>query len=280
MSVKSIPRNSLKPKKKEESKPKGALAHLNDLRSLLIKIILVIIVATIIAFTVVKKLMNALIFGMLSKDFITNKILCSVYEPFCLTEFPVTFQAIKPTEQFTKAITFSVFIGFVVAFPFIIFLIWRYLKEALTPKERKIIKKVLIPIILLFLTGVFFSYFILMPFMLNFFAHFSLNDKIENRWQIGSLISLIVQTSLLIGLLFEMPVVSYYLGLIGFLSSKFLAKYRRHAIIVILVIAGLLTPSPDVISQLVLGVPMYFLYEFSIHVVKKAEKKRRQQLMN
>ena len=274
MSIKTIPRNSLKTPKKQQDQPKGALDHLEDLRKLIIRIGVTLIITTIIAFIFVKKLISSLVFGILSKDFITNKILCSLYEPFCLTEFPVTFQAIKPTEQFTKAISFAVFIGFIFAFPVIIYMIWRYLKPALLPKEQKIIKKVLLPIILLFITGVFFSYFILMPFMLNFFAHFSLHESIENRWQIGSIISLIAQTCLLTGLLFEMPIVSYYLGLIGFLSSSFLAKYRKHAIVIIMLIAGILTPSPDVISQLVLGIPMYLLYELSINVVKKAEKKR------
>ncbi len=266
------------PRKKNNADiPKGALDHMEDIRKLIIRIVISIVITSIVVFIFVKDLLNLFVFGLLSKNFITNRILCSLYEPFCIKEYPVTFQAINPTEQFTKAISFSLFAGFILSFPIIIYFVWNYIKPVLKPAEKKSVKKVLIPVTLLFFVGVSFSYFVLLPFMFNFFASFSLNENIENQWRIGSIIGLMVQTSLLIGLLFELPVVSYYLGLIGFISSKFLGRYRRHAIIVILFLAGFLTPSPDVISQLVLALPMYLLFEVSISVVKKAERKRIQE---
>ncbi len=270
MEPQPVPRKTNTPK----DVPKGALDHFEDIRKLIIRIVLAIVIVSILVFVFVKDLLNLFVFGLLSKDFITNRFLCALYEPFCIKEFPVTFQAINPTEQFTKAISFSLFAGFVLAFPLIIFFVWNYIKPVLKPSEKKTIKKILFPVTLLFFLGVSFSYFILLPFMFNFFASFSLNENIENQWRIGSIIGLIVQTCLLIGILFELPVVSYYLGLIGFITSAFLARYRRHAIIVILFLAGFLTPSPDVISQLVLAFPMYMLFELSIFVVKKAEKNR------
>ncbi|MCS7073065.1 MAG: twin-arginine translocase subunit TatC, partial [Bacteroidia bacterium] len=184
----------------------------------------------------------------------------------------VLFQSTEPYEQFTKAIFFALTGGLIVSSPYVLWEIWRFIKPGLHPTEVKRTRGFVGAASFLFLAGVLFGYFVITPFSIRFLASFKLATDVQNVWRIGNVISMIAEISLAGGLLFEMPVVAYFLSKLEILTPQIMRTYRRHAIIVILIVAGILTP-PDPISQILLGVPMYALYELSIFISASVQRK-------
>jgi sec-independent protein translocase protein TatC len=250
------------------------LDHLEGLRWHLIRSVIAIAVVMLGMFFFVTELINDVVLAPLSHDFPTLKFLCSLGTDLCPPPAHVTLQATEPAEQFTRAIMVAIVGGFIVAFPYVFWELWSFIKPGLYVKEIKKTRGVIFIVSSLFFTGVLFGYFIVTPFTLNFFASFKISPQVENIWRVGNVIALVVQIALAGGLLFQMPVVAYFLAKIGVIGPVLMRKYQRHAIVVCLVVAGILTPSPDLMSQMLLAVPMLLLYQVSIVIVARVARKR------
>jgi len=262
---------------RDHQKNMSFLQHAEDMRWHVIRMLIAIVIGMVGMFLVMDWLIQSVILAPLQPDFPMHKLMCSIRESFCFQKLDVSFQATSPTEQFTKAILIAVVGGFIVAFPYIIWELWRFIKPALGPKEAKNARWSVFVVSILFLIGVCFAYFIILPFTFRFLAEFQLDERIQNIWRIGEVVGLVVQFSLAGGLLFELPILVYVLSRMGILRPKLMRKYRRHAVIVTLMLAGVLTPSPDILSQILLALPILLLYELSIGISARVERKRQKE---
>lgn len=260
----------------DQERDKPFWAHLEDLRWHLWRSLIVVLIFSALAFWKIEWLVGQVLLGPLRRDFPTTVLLCRVGQ--CPPPFSLRLQATHPSEQFVKAVVFALSIGLAVAFPYIVWEMWRFVRPGLYRHERRALKGIVFYTSLLFTMGVLFAYFVLVPFMLYFFASFRLADSVENIWRIGDVISLIVQTCLIVGLVFQMPILLWGLSQAGLLTARTLRSLRRYAILLAVILGGILTPSPDVISQLILAIPLWGLYELSIAIVALSERRRRSYL--
>ena len=239
------------------------LDHLEELRWHLIRGGTAIVIFAIALFVKIEWLTEYVVLYPYKNTFPTHRLLCSLRESLCFEELPVTFLAISPYEQFIKSITFSFIGGFVLAFPYFIWEMWRFIKPGLKTNEVKGLRGNVFIISVLFFIGIAFSYFVVLPFAIQFLSNYQLAPGVENQWRIGSVVGMVAQVVLAGGVLFEMPIIVYYLTKIGLLSPSFMKKYRRHAIVVLLILSAMITP-PDVISQILIFFPLILLYQISI----------------
>jgi len=263
------------------------LDHLEELRWHLIRSAIVVFIGMIFLFINIREVTDNIILAPYSPDFPTYEYLCRIDESVCLHlvqkagdagEAPVlsrtqiTMQATEPSEQFTRAIFIAIVGGLVLAFPYLIFELWRFIKPGLSRRERKNTTGFIFFTSFLFFLGVAFAYYIVSPMTIVFLANFKISDQVVQIWKIGDVISLVVMLCLAGGVLFEMPVLAYFLAKIGILNASMLSTYRRHAIVVMFILAGILTPSPDVFTQISVAIPLMVLYEISIFVVKYVQR--------
>jgi sec-independent protein translocase protein TatC len=177
--------------------------------------------------------------------------------------------------QFSYALMMSIMGGAVLAFPYIFYQLWSFVKPGLKFKERKMAKGIVFYVSILFFTGILFGYFVVAPLSVQFFGAFQITDKIRNDFTISSYMSTILSTVFYTGLFFLLPVVTYLLVKIGLFTPEFLVKYRKHAVVVILILAAIITP-PDVISQVIVTIPIYLLFEISVLVAKRVAKNQQE----
>lgn len=185
----------------------------------------------------------------------------------------VEIQAISPYEQFMKALLYAFLGGLILAFPYVSWELWRFIRPALQTKEVKKVRWNVLATSVLFFTGVSFGYFIILPFSVQFLSNFVLFEEAQNIWRIGDVVNFVLLLLFGTGFIFQLPVVVYYLSVIGFLTPQFLKKYRRHAIVVLLVLAAILTP-PDPMSQVLIFFPLLGLYEIGIVISRRVKKRR------
>jgi sec-independent protein translocase protein TatC len=258
----------------------GFFDHIDELRSRLVKIAYLIIVATIAAFVYVDVLFDKVIMAPFTAGFWGYKFFCKAGrmimndDALCWDPPPLMMQSMQVQGQFVSAFKIALVAGFVISFPFVVHQLWLFVKPALNKKEVRRVQRSLFVVSLLFFTGVLFAYFLLVPVATNFLLSFSLSDKIQNIITISSVTGFVTFMSLATGLVFELPVLIYILTSIGLISSDFLKKYWRYAAVVIFIIAGIATPSPDVFSQLLLGIPLMSLYVLGIFIAKRVEKRK------
>ena len=186
----------------------------------------------------------------------------------------VAIQATSPYEQFMKALIYAFFAGLILAFPYVMWELWRFIRPALAKKEAKRVRWNVLFTSILFFIGVAFGYFIILPTSVLFLAQFILFEEAENIWRIGDVINFELTVLFGTGMVFQLPLVVYYLSLIGMVTPKFLRKYRRHSIVILLTIAAIITPSPDPFSQLLVFTPLMILYELSIFISHRVEKRK------
>lgn len=254
--------------------------HLEELRSVLFRSIIAVIVLTIIAFAFKQVLFDYIILAPKNSDFISYRILCKLgkllsIDSFCVDLTSFNLININLAGQFMTHMSISVITGFIIASPYIVWEFWRFIKPGLTDSERKNTRGAVFIISLLFMTGIFFSYFIVVPLMVNFLGSYQVSTSVTNQIALNSYVGSVTTMTLLMGLIFEFPIVVLFLTKIGIITPAFLKKYRKHTFIVILIIAGIITPSPDIFSQLVVAIPLYVLYEISVLIsVRISEKKQ------
>ncbi|MDH4089455.1 MAG: twin-arginine translocase subunit TatC [Cyclobacteriaceae bacterium] len=251
-----------------EEKEMSFLDHLEELRWHLIRSFAAVVVFTIGAFISAKWIFQNIVFAPARTDFPTFKFLCKLgdflhYEGLCITDIPFKVQSRNMTGQFSMHVMSSFIIGFIVSFPYVAWELWRFVKPGLQVKERKYSRGAVAAISFLFFLGVMFGYYIIAPWMVYFLANYSISDMVVNEFDITSYVSTVVMLVFGAGLLFQLPVVIYFLTKVGIVTPKFLREYRKHSIVVILIVAAILTP-PDPLSQGLISIPLYLLFEISI----------------
>lgn len=262
------------------------LDHLEELRWHIIRSLLAVVVFTTVAFIYGPWIFENIVLAVAKPDFIFYDWMCALgklvgsEETLCVEEISFTIQSRQMTGQFTMHIASSLFIGVAVAFPYIVWEIWRFVKPGLVSKERRFSRGAVFSISFLFFSGVSFGYFVMSPLAVYFLSSYSLSDMIVNEFDITSYVSTIITLVFGSGLLFQLPVVVYFLTKIGIITPAFMRKYRKHAIVIILIVAAIVTP-PDPFSQTLIAIPLYLLYEFSIFisalVLKRQAKREREQ---
>ena len=257
--------------------------HLDELRGVLIRGIIAIAVVTIVAFSFKNILFDVIILGPKNSDFITYRVLCKLgkmisMNSLCLDTTSLHLINISLAGQFMAHITTSIIAGFVVASPYIFWEFWRFVKPGLTDTERKSTRGAVLVISTLFLTGILFSYFLAVPLMVNFLGNYQVSTSVINTIALDSYTSAVTTMTLLMGLIFEFPIVVLFLTRIGILTPAYMSKHRKHTIVIILIVAGFITPSPDMFTQLVVAVPLYLLYEISVILSKKYYRKRKESI--
>lgn len=270
-----------------EEKEMSFLDHLEELRWHVVRSLIAILLITIFAFISAKWIFQNIIFAPARTDFPMFQWLCELghlinyEETLCVKDIPLKIQSRFMTGQFTMHITSSFILGLIIAFPYVAWEIWRFIKPGLHISERKYSRGAVGAISLLFFTGVSFGYFIMSPLAVYFLANYQLSDMIVNEFDITSYVSTIVTLVFGSGLLFQLPVVVYFLSQVGIVTPTLLKKYRKHALVAILVISAIVTP-PDPLSQTLITVPLFLLYEFSIIisgvVVRRKAKREAEEL--
>ena len=267
-----------------DEKNMGFFDHLDELRARLVKIAYIILVTTVAAFIWVDTLFEKVIMAPFSQGFWGYEFFCKAGrlimndDTLCWDPPKLIMQSMQVQGQFVSAFKIALVGGFILSFPFVVRQLWLFVKPALNKKEIKRVQKSLFVVSLLFFAGVLFAYFLLVPVATNFLLSFSLSDKIQNIITISSVTGFVTFMSLATGLVFELPVLIYILTSIGLISSDFLKKYWRYAAVVIFIIAGIATPSPDAFSQLLLGIPLMSLYVLGIFIAKRVEKRKATEL--
>ena len=253
------------------------LDHLEELRWHIIRSVAAILVFSIGAYLVSGFIWDEIIFGPTRTDFWTFRKLCALAEKLnspalCIGDFSFEIQNRQITGQFLMDIKSSFVIGLILTFPYAFWEIWRFVKPGLKNHEKRASRGVVFVVSVLFTSGVLFGYFIVTPLSINFLANYKISNIIENNIDITSLLALVATLALACGLMFQLPVVTYILSKAGIITPGLMKTYRRHAIIVILVISAMITP-PDLISQLLIEFPLILLYEVSIMVSARIQRK-------
>lgn len=251
------------------------LDHLEELRWRLVKSAIAVVTFAVVLWFFQEWIMNNLFLSMKDPSFITFRLICE-YMGICVEEIPVTMQSMTVSGQFSYALMMSILGGIVLSFPFLFYQIWSFVKPGLKKNEMKMTGGIVFYVSILFFIGISFGYFIVAPLCIQFFGSYQVSNQIQNIFTINSYMSTILSTVFYSGLLFLLPVISYLFTKLGILNSKFLKKYRKHSIIGILILSAIITP-PDLISQVIVGVPIVLLYEVGILVSHRVEKKLRKQ---
>ncbi len=269
-------------KRKKGEMEMSFLQHLEELRWHIIRSILAIVFFMIIAFIFKNILFNTIILGPKNPGFITNRLLCELGEylkttALCINTKPLNLISIKMSGQITTHITAAMVAGLILAFPVILWEFWQFFKPALKPNEARYARGAVVAASMLFFIGVLFGYFMLAPLSIHFLSSYEVDPQVVNQINIRSYIGTLTSVCLATGLVFELPIIAFFLTKIGIITPTFMRKYRKHAIVVIFIIAAIITP-PDVFSQTLVAIPLLILYEVSIlissRVMKQKEKDR------
>jgi sec-independent protein translocase protein TatC len=263
----------------EGEKDMSFLDHLEELRWHVVRSGIAIVVFTIVAFIAAPWIFENIIFAPARVDFPTFKALCKLgdlvhVESLCVKSMPFKIQSRNMTGQFTMHIFASFIIGFILAFPYVTWELWRFIKPALYNKERSSSRGAVASITFLFLSGITFGYYVLSPMVISFLANYRISEMISNEFDITSYVSTVVGMVFGCGLLFQLPVVIFFLTKIGLVTPIFLRTYRKHAVVIILIIGAIVTPSADPFSQTLISFPLYLLYEISIIISGRVYKKK------
>jgi sec-independent protein translocase protein TatC len=262
--------------------------HLEELRWHIVRSVMAILVLSITIFIFQDFVFDVIILGPLRSDFVSYTTLCkfshwaNLGDALCVPAPNVQLQSTTFGAQFMSSITIAFFGGFIAAFPYVFWEIWLFIKPALNPNELRSARGAIFWVSLFFFTGVAFGYFILAPFTFSFLANFTLGTKalIVTRPTLADFIEMMTDIVLGAGIAFQLPIISFVLTKIGLITPAFLRTYRKYAVVGILVVAAIITPSPDWMSQTIVFIPLFLLYEIGIIVsgrVYKAELKRRQE---
>ena len=265
----------------KEEKNKGDMSfleHLEVLRWHLVRSAVVILVFTIVAFIFKGFIFDDVILAQKNADFWTYELFCKLShllgrgDDLCMEEISFSLINITMSGQFTTHIVTSIIAGIILAFPYILFEIWRFITPALQKKEKKSALSLVFSGSILFMIGIVFGYYFVSPLSVQFLGNYQVSEAITNQITISSFISTVTTVTLACGLVFELPLLVYFLAKLGIMTPEFMRKYRKHAIVVTLVLSAIITP-PDISSQVLLTIPLLILYEFSIYIAKVVSKK-------
>ncbi len=252
--------------------------HIEELRWHIIRALAVVIIASIVVFFNIERVWDGIIMGPAHPDFISYRVLCKLGQKIgtdvlCLQDFNIEFQNTQLSGQFMMSFSTSFMVGFIVAFPYVFWEFWRFIKPALKPSELKYARGIVFWSSLLFFTGVLFAYYIVTPFTINFFATYQLSPLFKNIITISNYYDTMSDLILGMGVVFELPIVVFFLSRIGLLTPQLMRSKRRYAILIIFVLAAVITP-PDWFSIWLVAIPLLVLYEAGITISERANKER------
>lgn len=255
--------------------------HLEELRWHITRSLLAIIIGAIVIFIYIDWVFDKIILGPLQKDFVSYTKLCDfshwlhLGDSLCLPA-PSSFklQTTAFSSQFMSSITISFVSGFIIAFPYIFWEFWKFIKPALSPKELRSTRGAIVWVSVFFFMGTAFGYYLLAPFTFSFLANYTLgtSNMLVAQPTLADYMENLVDIIIGSALAFQLPVISFVLTKIGIITPKFLSTYRKYAYVAILIISAIITPSPDWMSQMIVFVPLALLYEFSVVIAKSVYK--------
>lgn len=254
------------------------LEHLEELRWHIIRSVIAIFVFMIVAFMFKNVIFDKIILAPRSPEFFTNRLLCQLGElvhvkALCINTEPALLISIKMAGQITTHITVALVAGLIIAFPYVLYEFWKFFKPALHNNEQQVARGGVLVTSMLFFMGVLFGYFALAPLSIHFLTTYEVSPEVVNQINIRSYIGTITSICLATGLIFELPVITFFLTKVGLITPEFLKKYRKHAILVIVIVAAIITP-PDVFSQMLVCIPLLILYEVGIVISKRVVKQK------
>ncbi len=255
------------------------LDHLEELRWHLIRSAIAIVVFAIAAFFCKEIIFDGILLAPKRPDFITARLLCQLgdylkVDGLCLNQKPFELISTDIAGQFTTHMFVALIAGLIVAFPYVFWELWSFIKPALKEKELKYTRGIVFFASSLFLLGILFSYYMIVPLSLNFLGSYQVSAEVTNRISLDSYIDIVTNMSLAGGITFELPIVVFFLTKIGLIGPTFMRNYRKHAIVVMFILAAIITPSTDVTSQTLVALPLILLYEISIWVAVSVAKNK------
>jgi sec-independent protein translocase protein TatC len=272
-------------KKNVQGNEMSFFEHLDELRGHVFKSAIAIAIGAVIITVYNNYIVKNILMGPIHSDFTTYTLLCKISlklhlgSTLCLSQIHIKMQSNAVSGQFGVYFNIILIGGSILAFPYVFWQFWRFIKPGLTHNEVKSTRGVIFWVSFLFFIGILFGYYVIAPYTVNFFANFSLDDNIENLWTINSYFSTIIPLILGSGLAFQLPLVMFFLAKAGVVSSSYLKRVRKYAILIIVIVASIITP-PDMLSTIICSIPLILLYEISILLCKNVEKREKREEVN
>jgi sec-independent protein translocase protein TatC len=256
------------------------LEHLEVLRWHLVRSIASILIFAIIAFIFKNIVFDVIIIAPKTPEFPTNRFLCMLgqelnVQRLCINSRPFNLQTVKMAEQFSMHIIVSFIAGLIISFPYIFWEFWKFIKPAMYDTEKKTASGAVFYTSLLFMMGVAFGYYLIAPLSVHFLGNYRVSEEVISNPTLRSYVQTISSVVLASGIVFELPVLAYFLTKTGLITPSFMKKYRRHSLVLILALSALITP-PDIFSQIMVSLPLIILYEVGIGISKRIVKEREQ----
>lgn len=258
------------------------LDHLEELRWHLIRSVMAIVIIACAAMLMSDFIFDTVLFGPKSMDFPTYRFFCEIStfmgidSDFCADELPFIIQSREMAGQFSAFIWTSIWAGFILGFPYILYELWKFISPGLHPNERKHSRGFIFTASLLFFCGTLFGYYVVAPLSINFLVSFNVSDQVSNEIDLASYIATVRTSVIACGLIFELPIIVYFLTKVGLVTPEILKKYRKISLVVVLILSAVITP-PDVTSQIVVAFPILILYQISIYISKRVLKRQAKQ---
>ena len=270
--------STTKRKKNENKGEMSFLDHLEALRWHIIRSFIAICVFSVVAFIEKDFVFDSIIFAPKNPNFWSNRMLAKIADlinvpSLKINTHPLQLISIDMSGQFMTHVWTSIVFGFIAASPYVIYQFWSFIKPALYENERKYASGAVVVMSSLFILGTLFGYYLIVPFSVDFLGSYSISESVVNQINILSYISTVTSIVLAGGVVFELPVLAFFLSKIGVITPRFLRKYRRHAYVVLLTLSAIITP-PDIFSQIAVCIPLVILYEASIVISGRVERAR------
>ena len=252
--------------------------HLEELRWNIIRSLIAIMIMACVCFVYKDFIFDVIIFGPKKLSFPTYRLLCNaatfvnIETNFCAEEFPFVIQNRTMAGQFSAHIWTSIIGGFIISFPYVIYEVWKFISPGMHKNERKKSRGFIFVSSVLFFTGVLFGYYVVTPFSINFLGSYQVSKEVLNEIDLSSFIGLVRSSSLACGIVFELPIIMYFLTKVGLVTPEILINYRKYALIIVLILAAVITP-PDVASQIIVAIPILILYQISMYISRYVIKK-------
>ncbi len=267
---------------KETEKVMTFWDHLDELRWHIMRSLIAIVILAIVAFVNREIIFDYIILAPSTSDFFTNRMLCELgrilsLDALCIKEMHLKIINIKMSGQFLTHMYISIVAGFILAFPYVLWEIWRFVKPAMKDTEKKYSSGGVFISSVLFMMGILFSYFLIVPLTVNFLGTYHVSESVFNQISLSSYISTVVSVTFAVGIVFELPILVYFLTKIGILTPEFMKRNRKYMYVIMLIVSAIITP-PDMFSQILVVFPLIVLYEFSIGVSNRINKKNLEDL--
>lgn len=262
----------------EQEKEMSFWDHLEELRWHIVRSAAAVVILGVVAFVNRGFIFDTLILGPSNSSFITNRLLCRIgellsLEGMCLDNMKLQIININMSGQFLMHLYVSMVAGAILAFPFVLNEIWRFVRPALHRNEKNYSRKAIVISSMLFFMGVVFSYYVIVPLTINFLGTYQVSDAVNNQISLNSYISTVVSVTFGVGVVFELPLIIYFLTKLGVVTPAYLKRNRKYMLVILLTVSAIITP-PDVFSQILVCIPLMGLYELSILVADKVVKKK------